>query len=304
MPGATVDTHLTNYAQGFSPKMDKALADFIAPRIQVPTSAGEYTIFDSQEAFLAYDAQRPHGQNPNLTHHTATKGTYSTKEYGLGQTIDPAERRAAGPTAGFLVDEAKTKKLITNTVVSHEKAVWTAVKAGISATTKAWGDDSNDPIKDIQLDALSIYNTLGVMPNAMVISYGAWAKIANNAKVTGRMPGADNNTLNRQILASFFPNMDINPENIRVGAIPVDSAKKGGSSSKAEVTGTELYLFYREEGAGLDDPSFAKTFVAPDTSFTQIVRWDDGIIQQLATTWAVDIKVTAAAAAKRYTVTD
>lgn len=298
----TVDTHLSNFARGLVQDRERTLADFLAPIVPVPTAAGDFTKFNEQQNFLAYDASRARGQNPRQIHWKGAKGTYSTEEYGLGTTIDPGERRKAGPGAPVLLEESKTKLLIDNTLTAHENSVMTVVKAGVSSTAKSWSNDANDPIKDIRADAVTIYKNTGRYPNAIAVAYEAWNHISGNAKVRGLMPGSDNATVTAQILVAMLQIPGLTAENVRIGSFPIDSAKMGGTSSKAEALGSELWLFHRSSSPGLDDPSFAKTFEAPDSSLTQIHRWLEGHIEHFDTLWAVDPQVVAAASAKRYAV--
>lgn len=298
--GLTVDGHLSQYAQGFVQDRDRSIANHLAPIVSADGATGDFTKFDSKNSFVVYDAARPIGQNPNKVEFKGTVAQYSCKEYGLGQFIDPAELRRTRNVINLR--ERKTRSLMDNTLTAHEKKVIDICKAGVSSTNAVWSTDTNNPIKDIQNGAKTIYNKTGRYPNAVAVSFAAWIIIQNNAIVKGFMPGASSAALTAQILVTLLNIPGLRPENVVIGTMPIDSGKLGTAKNAAEGLGSEFWLFLKSDAPDQDDPSFAKTFEAPDSSLTDINTWQDGAIQHFATFWAVDPQVVGADAAQRWAV--
>lgn len=300
LAGLTVDGHLSNYAEGYVQDRERSVATHLAPIVPSDGATGDFTKFDGKNSFIVYDAKRATGSNPKKVEFKGSKGTFSCEEFGLGQFIDPKELRR---TRNLIrLRERKTASLLDNTLTAHESSVITTCKAAVASTAAAWSTDTNDPIKTIQSGATAIYNATGRYPNAIACSFAAWIIIQNNAKVKANMPGASVAALTAEILVQMLNIPGLRPENVVIGTMPIDTNALGKEKNAAEGLGSEFWLFLKSNNPELDDPSFAKTFEAPDSSLTGIVTWREGVIEHFATLWAVDTQVVAAGSAKRWAV--
>ena len=174
-----------------------------------------------------------------------------------------------------LLEQAKTRAVVTQAALAHEKAVFAAVNAAVSATASKgdWDNDQKDPIAEIDEQIEAIATATGMMPNRCILGLSAWRTLRHNAKVIARMPGAAlvSPTLD-QIAA-----MTLNPQmQIRVGVLSADAYKAGKTASKSNIVGGECYIFCASENPTQYDPSFAKTFSAsPGSVFDVRVYQDD-----------------------------
>ena len=163
-----------------------------------------------------------------------------------------------------------------------------------------WDNDQKDPIAEIDEQIEAIATATGQMPNRMILGLSAFKALRHNAKVIARMPGATLIGATTSQIAA----MTLNPQmDIRVGVLSADAYKAGKTASKSNIVGGECYIFCASENPTQYDPSFAKTFsAAPGSVFDVRVYQDDPRTDIIAVDWTVDIKVVAAAACRRITM--
>lgn len=289
---------LKNFASGLSQDaMKNSLAEFIAPRVVTGIASGQYKEFSDKNAFLAPDASRAVGGKARRIGFESTDAYYNCAPYALEITIDEFERQAAGADNAML-EEAKTKAVTTQAILSHEKAVFDTIASAVGAvSSKGTWSDSYDPIEELDEQIVAIAEETGMMPNRMVIGLRAFQILRNNENVKKRQPGSANIGLTVPQLAAML----INPEiQIRVGVLSYDQYKSGKGSSKQAIVGSRAYIFCGNDSPTVYDPSFAKTFtVSPGGVFDVRMYQDDPRTDVIALDWTSQIKVTAARACRR-----
>jgi hypothetical protein len=293
---------LKNFASGLSQDaMQNSLAEFVAPRVVTGVASGQYKVFSDKNSFLAPDAARAIGGKAHRIGFESTDAYFNCAPSALEITIDEFERQAAGSDAGML-EEAKTKAVVTQAILSHEKAVFAAVNAALRAVDSRgnWSSSGYDPIAQIDEQIAAIANATGQMPNRMVLGLAAWQILRGNANVLERQPGAQLIGLTTAQLAAMTlnPNMEI-----RIGVLAYDANKSGKTASKGNIVGSECYIFVGSAAPTQYDPSFAKTFSAASGSVFDVRMYqDDPRTDVIAVDWTSDIKVVAAACGRRITV--
>lgn len=293
---------LKQYAAGLSQDAQaNSLADFIAPRVVTGVANGQFKTFSDKNSFLAPNAARAVGGKAYRISFGSDDAYFNCTPNALEVTIDEYERQAAGDDQELL-EQAKTRAVVTQSVLAHEKAVFAAINAAVSAVGGAgdWDNDSVDPIAEIDAQIVAISNATGLMPNRMVLGISAWQALRNNANVIKRQPGAAVVGATAAQVAA----MTLNPQmEIRIGVLASDANKTGKAASKSNIVGGECYIFYASDVPTQYDASFAKTFSsAPGSVFDVRVYQDDPRTDVIAVDWTDDIKVVAAAACRRITM--
>lgn len=293
---------LTNYAQGLSQDLASAMANFIAPPVPVAATIGHYKSFDSKNAFQVVDTARAVGGPAKRLEFDADDPTYNCQPQALEIAIDDSERDAAGDNQQQL-EEAKTRTLVSSSVVSHENAVFAAVKAGLAASSGVgvWSSATNDPIADIDAQIESIAIACGMMPNRIAFGIGAWRVFRSHAKVIARQPGAAVIGLTTAQAAM----MTLNPAiEVKVGILSKDTAKFGAAKSTSNIVGAEVFVFYASPAPTQYDASFAKTFMggAGGVDNVRVYRSESNRSDILAVDWSEDIVITSAACGRRITL--
>lgn len=299
---ATYKETLKTYAFGVSQDTSSAIADFLAPRVQVGVSTGMFKLFGDKNAFQIYETARALGGPATRIEFDATDGTFNCEPQALEVPIDDAERDKAGDSQSAL-EEAKTRTLVVNGGIAREHKVVSLVKAGVAAVAGKgkWSDATVDPVLEIDEQIEAIATDTGIMPNAMVIGLGAWRILKNHPLVIKRRQGADNATVD----LSAFAAMLLNPAmTIKVGILSRDTTKFGKDKAAVNIVGAEVFTFIRSDNPTQYDPGFAKTFSIGSSSVEDVYTYREDKCRSdiLAVDWSEDIKVVSAKCARRLTL--
>lgn len=296
---AVINNTLTNYAQGYSQEKAVSLADFVAPVVATGVAQGQFKRFDDADEFIVYNTERAMGAGRTEIHFDADDPFYNCTPNGLKVTLDDHEREKAGDQA-LNLERAKIRVLINAQRLAREYKVWTAVRANLAAASGVgqWSSATVDPITELDAQIQAITTNIGMMPNRIAFGLGAWVTFRNHPKVIARQPGSAAIGLSTDQAAGMTVNPGIK---IAVGTMSVTAGKKGGSKTKSNIIGDEVFLFYAEEQPDQFDPSFAKTF-AVDASLVSGVkefRHADEIGDVYAVDWTEQIQVTSTISARR-----
>jgi len=300
---STYSETLKNYAFGVAQDVKTTLADFIAPRVPVGVASGQFKKFDEKNAFQVYETQRAVGGKAKRIEFEATDGTFNCAANALELPIDDQERERAG-SADSALEEAKVRTLVINAALAREKKVFGLVKTAVSAVASkgVWSSDATaDPIDELDEQIVAIATATGLMPNRMVIGLGAWRILKNHASVLKRQQGVESKGLSLAGFASMLLNPAID---IRVGVMGYDANKMGKAASKANVVGSEIFLFHGSDNPTQYDPGFAKTFSIGANSVEAVRQYrDEGCRSDIvAVDWSEDVQVVSTICAKRITV--
>lgn len=298
---ATINTTLTNYAQGFSQDRQSALANFIAPPVGTGVAHSQFKRYNSKNDFQVYETDRALGGNRKRIDFAADDPFFNCTPQGLEVPIDDHERLMAGPNSSNH-ERAKIRTLVNNCHTSHEAKVFAKVKAAKAATggIGVWSDAGNDPIEDIdsQIEAISV--ATGMMPGRMVIGIGAWRVLKNHAKVKSRVSG-----INTQVSLDLIAGMLLNPNmDIRVGVLSKDTTKFGAAKNAVNIVGGEVFIFIGSDTPDQYDPSFAKTFTVDESLIGSVreYREERAASDIYYVDWSEDIQVVAEEAGRRITL--
>jgi hypothetical protein len=301
---AAINPTLTNYAQGIAQDVASALADFLCPVVVVPAGTGFYKQYNGTNAFQIYRTKRAIGGGASRIQFEATDAQFNCKPNALEITIDDAEREAAGEAGGPSLEEAKARTLVSSAAISHEDEVLTVIKAGVAAVSDkgVWSRSDIDPVAQLDEQIEAVATALGMMPNRIAFGLSAWRVFRSHPKVLGRQPGAAIVGVTAQQAASML----INPQaEIRVGVLSKDSVKFGGTSSKTNIVGAEVFVFFGSNAPTQYDPSAFKTFRtrASGVDAVRMYRDESARSDVLAVDWSDQPVVASTAAVRRLSIT-
>jgi len=297
---------LNAYAKGLFQKTASPLADFLAP--VVTTGAAEFTIIDyaKRSSFQVPNAKRAIGGDSTAVVTDGERVSISLAPYALHDIIDKHELDRAGSAEGqAMLREARIGNLVSQAGNSRLSETLTVLRAGVSATAEVWGS-SDDPVADIDAQMLAIGNSIGMAPNRVVFSLGAWSIFKNASAVKGRITAGNAKTKDAVVQIADVGSLFLNPETeCRVSATVFD-AKLNASESKANAltaTNPEVWIYYAAPGANQFDPSAFKTFRVAANPFggVRMVQKDFG--EKAIVEWTEAAYVNNANAAARLTVT-
>lgn len=300
---ASANPTLTAYAAGLAQDLASALAEFIAPTVEVPSTLGQYKKFDDKNAFQIYNTARALGGPAKRIEFETTDPSYNCRPQALEVPIDDSERDAADAADPIKLDESKIKTLVSSTTISHEDKVITNTIGAVPAEggLGVWSDETADPVEEMDGLIEIMTTTCGMMPNRLALGIGAWKVIRSHPKVIARQPGASVIGLTPEQFASMLLNPKIE---VRIGVLSKDTTKFGKAKSASNIVGARLLLFIGSESPTQYDPSFAKTFTGKRGGITQVRTYRDDTHRSdiHAVDWSEDIQVTGLACGKRVDV--
>lgn len=301
---------LTNYAYGLSQDLKPILdlANILAPTVPTGGASGLYNKFDDTQMFKAYAAavaRRAIGGQAAEIGFLSDTANYNAKPYGLRIPIDNHERAEAGEDGKDLLEQSKTRTLTINCALAHLNEVVTLAKASVSAASGkgAWNNANVDPIKELNEQIKAVWLASGIVPNYVVVDFGAWCVLADNPLVLKRMPGADV----AMVTPARIGGMLVNP-NAKIIVSDTAVLYGGGlgnsSATKRGIVGGSALIFHNSPVPTPYDPSFMKTFSPSANLFTEVYQYrQEPHIDWFENDWTCQPVVVASSLCKRIDVT-
>lgn len=307
-----VNTSLTQYAHGVMQDLDaiRAEAALLAPVVPTGTTSGDFNLFEDGQAFKAYAeavARRAVGGHATKIELLSTTSTFAAKPYGLRIAIDQHERNQVGddPAGLAILEQAKTRTLTVNCLVSYLSAVISTVKSAVSAEAGKgeWGNANVDPIAEVDDLMWAVFKATGIMPNQIYMDIGAWRKLRQNPKVKAYFPGIDVMKLTKEQIAGLFLNPNATLTVSQTAAL-YGGGLGNASATKRGVLASSVLAFYSSAAPTIYDPSFAKTFAPAAQLFTEVSQYrEEPHFDWYENDWTCDVQVVAAPLCKRIDVT-
>jgi hypothetical protein len=218
--------------------------------------------------------------------------------------MDQAEKDNAGGMVA-LVEQSKVRTLTINCVLSYLKNVLTVIKASVSAASGkgVWLDANVDPILQIDEQIQAVWLATGMIPNNVVIDFGAWLVMKNNKKIIDRMPGADVAAVTPDRVSAMLANPDTKVK-IAKTAITYGGGLGNASATRRGVLAGSVLIFYNQPMATPYDPSFCKTFAPSVNLFTEVFSYrEEPHFDWFENDWSCQPVVVSSSLCKRIDVT-
>lgn len=302
----TFNETLTIFAQGFMAQRADSLIDFIAPYVSTGTASGEFKLFDQNDPFQVYDdTVIPEDGGSQTVHFNASTDKFDCEPHGLKIPIRDWERKQAGEKGFAIMRNGKLNTLLSTQLVNREYQGWAKIRAAVEAEggTGIWAGsagEANDPVDELDALIEKINNKTGRMPGYMAIGLSAWRVFKNHPKVLARLTGIKSGVTVDDVRGMLLnPNMDI-----RIGSMPVNTAKLGKKAVKTGILGADVFVFHKSESPTTEDMSAVKTFTidAPGVAEVHTLRDELNHREFDEVLWSEDLRITAPIAIGRITV--
>jgi hypothetical protein len=276
--GAVLSTALTEYAFSIVPDFNAIMAeaDFVAPRVVTGAKKGDFSIFDTKQAFLNYDAQRAIGGPRRRIKFAGTTGSYNNRAVGLEIGLDDSE--VESDASRTKQEQAKIRTLMANFANSRFVRVWNkATTSGnytASTVTNAgkWSDPNVDPIAKLDDEIVAFANRTGRMPNRGILALDNWVTLRNHPEVIKRQPGAASIGVSLAQLSSMLAT----PVDFRINQTYIGTTGFGSATDvKAAKVKGYMMLFLSAPVATLEDPSWLKTTSRDASGFAGVMQYRD-----------------------------
>jgi len=276
--GAVLSTALTDYALQLLPDFQgiMAEADFMAPRVVTGAKKGDFSIFDTKQAFLNYDAQRAIGGPRRRIKFAGTTGSYNNKPLGLEIGLDDAEVESDSSRAKQ--EQAKVRTLMANWANSRFSRVWAkaATSGNYTASTVTnsgkWSAANIDPVKVLDDEIVEFTNRTGRPPNRGILALDNWVTLRNHPEVIERQPGAANIGVSMAQLSAMLAV----PIEFRLNKTYIGTTGFGSSTDvKAAKAKGYVFLWLASDVPTVEDPSWLKTTSREQSGFTGVMQYRD-----------------------------
>jgi hypothetical protein len=276
--GAVLNHGLTEYAFSILPDFEgiTAEADFLAPRVVTGCKKGDFSIYDSKQAFLQYDTQRAIGGPRRRIKHAGTTGSFNNKPQGLEIGLDDSEVESQDSRPKQ--EKAKVRTLMSNWSLSRYGRLWTVgtTSGNYTATSVTnagkFSDANVDPIAKLDDVIVEFTNRTGRPPNRGIIALDNWVTLRNHPEALKRQPGAANIGISLAQLSAMLAV----PIEFRLNKAYVGTTGFGSSTDvKAAKVKGYIMLWLASDIATTEDPSWLKTMSRDNAGFSGVMQYRD-----------------------------
>jgi hypothetical protein len=239
---------LTMYATGWRDPNDlESLLDFLSPPIQVGRRF-EFKQTDNSEAFLSeLDDGRAIGADFKRVEYKGSTMVEKTHNRGLTMRVD---LDTVDQVPGWR--ETYVARLLQRLLRNELRRTVALLSAAATNVNRTWDTSAGkDPDTDILTELIAASDASGLRPNRLLFGDVAWNKRLLSHRAQATAGGFASASLTPEALAGF-----LSVDGIRVSRERYQLT----SSTKGNITGDIVLLFYGLEGTLLDDPTHAKRF--------------------------------------------
>jgi hypothetical protein len=289
---------IQEYAQGAAQSAISAVADFLAPTVEVAVSTGKYKSYSAKSRFRIPNTKRAMGGEASILQMDRADADYSCAPHALDAILDDLEIQES-QGVDLLMENAD--ELAAIAALAHEKDV---IDAALAAAGNGTGKNFNsvdapDTLNEAILavaKAAAYGSTMGI---GIIFGPAALRNFFRNTGTRAMFPGA----------ASIAPTMDNVSKCLwpgvesRVSMMVSDTAPEGKASSLDFMLDTSVLIFARLAKPTRRDPSFMKTFrLRGQWMKPSAVRLADDRGERIKFDWSEDVRVTNSAAVQRLVI--
>ncbi len=261
---------IKEYAQGAAKQAFTAVADFLAPTVQVGGMSGYYKTYGQKQVRRVVQTRRAMNGPAVQLHRDATDTAYLLEAHAIDCPVDEMllnDESAAENELMSAADEAAEAGAL-----NHEKQVIDMALAAVgSGTNSNFASGSVDPVDvlDEQIAAVMLAaGGGGLMGVRLLFGVTAARRFKNNSNVRARFlggagaggkSGGGGASLVTPSLGSFRELLMGNPE-VQMSFMVADGAQEGKAASNAFLLDTAILIFACRANPTRNDPSFMKTF--------------------------------------------
>lgn len=255
------DLPLTNVSIAYTP--GEYIWDAVFPGVRVNKLSGKFYIYNKGDWLRSESAVRAPG-----TRATRVEGfELSTSPYGcveISLAAGVPDEDVDNSDDPLRPMEDKTRYLTEKVFLKMEKDVadiafgnsnWSTS----STPTTLWGNDTSDPLGDLETATCSIRLSIGKRNLRGVAGYETWTKLRNHPDVVDRIKYTSSPTspaIVTQNAVAALADLDA----LVVGAAIENTAAKGAADSISPVWGKHFLVYYRPAGPSLYTPSAGYVF--------------------------------------------
>lgn len=297
------DPVMREFAQGAATQSASAIAEYIAPTVNVARPTGKIKIYDSKHQFRVPDTRRGLSGRAVEIGYDVSDMPYDLEPNAIDYPVDKLEQLAQDDLQNVFREAAIECADIGN--LSHELQVVNAALAATGAGEAANWDSKTDPIKIIDRAVLDVRKAakMGSLMNIR-IAMGAefWLFLKGHPLVRSNFVVGNSKAGNTTTpTEDAFGQLIIGKPEVRVSFMVFDDAAEGLPENIKFVLDSSMLVFAAKTIPTRRDPSFMKTL-------RMMGQWmvpgsydrDDGRVGVVKMDWFGKAFVSNPNAAKRY----
>lgn len=268
-----VDPILTTHVQGY--RLTGLVGEMLFPRVPVGVSGGKVLEF-GKEAFRRYNARRTPGSATRRVQFGYEGKPFALVQDSLEAPVPREWQRDASQVPG--IDLGKRAVNLTQNVLlrqlEEEQAGIATKAANYDANHKItlagadkWSADTGKPLKDIKEGKEAVRATIGMRPNTLILSPGAWSAASENPSVLERFKYTSSEAV---ALADFAKLVEIERVAVADGVFADDEDTFG------DIWGNAAILAYVPPApSGQEEPSFGYTYTMEGNPLVEAPYYDN-----------------------------
>lgn len=310
------DPILSGYSLGYRDQTLQGL--LLAPAASVGADSARFRVFDRSNWLVYYSRREPGTVANEIGGRKWSEDNYTVQEHSLQAAVADEERQNLDGVGGLAdnafggalqidPDKDATAAVTGSLMLEHEIKVATLFRntSNYASTNKVtlltadqwdnYNGATSDPIAVIRAARLAIFGLTGQWPNTLGIPVEGMMYLENHPVIVDRFKNfslTDDNAFRK--LTGFDGRI-----------VPLVSKYNAANNIDAtesitSVWGKDIWIGIANEGLGLLDPSFAKTFQRPYPSgqVRPVDRWREeprkSDLQRVS--WKYDVQITSAIA--------
>lgn len=295
---------IVEYAQGIAKSTITPVGNFLAPTVNVSSSAGRYKVYSEKARFRIPNTIRPSGGKAVRVSWDASDATFNCAPNAVDVPLDFIEIADSESVGEDALMEAADMAAQIGTL-AHERDVITAALAAAGSGTGV-DTSSVDPVASIDagIDAVALAAAGGSITQVrLLFGPAAWRTFKNSSYVRSRFVAAGSKAIPNIGFEEASKLFTGEPE-IMVARAATDSAAEGQNASMAYLMTTAVLIFAASPNPNRRDPSFMKTFrLSGSWLGPRFYETEDGRQSVAGFDWSHDVKVTNSGAVARYNLT-
>lgn len=289
---------LMSYAQGTARQNISAIAEFIAPTVEVSTSVGHFKKYDDTHRFRIPKTRRALRGPATKVEWNVDDANYNCTPHALDLPVDKLESAEQAYAMAAIKEAADDAAEIAG--LAHEYDVVTKALAAAGAGTNYNFELATvDPVKvidDTILEVAKVAKHSNLMEICLLFGPQALLRYKHNAKTIGRKTTAKTNSINLEDVSS----LQMGDVQAKLSMMILDSSSEGLDPDIEFLLNDAILIFVRKMNPTRRDPSFMKTFRLRDGILKpRVYESEDGRVDYAAFDWSEDVQVTNTLAVKR-----
>lgn len=258
-----IDQYLSNLSIAYMNELSSYIADRVFPVVYVNKQSDKYPIYEKDYWFMDEAQKRAVlTESAGGGYELATPGTYYCDEIGYHKDIPDQDIWNADDV--FDLEDEAVEFIIEKFRIRRERdwastyfatGVWGTDWTG-GVNFDAWDGASATPIADVELAKRTIKQSIGIVPNCLVVSEKVHSTLINDSSVLDRYKYTQAGVITEDLLAKVFQVKKY----VVAGAIY--AANKEGDTEDMDyiVNETDALLVFAQERPAKRRPSGGYTF--------------------------------------------